>query len=163
MLSVDAADRIAIEDFGVEIVASLPGGMSLNSPRHALRPQTMMHLPLVEVSPLLPEQCRLREQRQNVLAAEGDVAQLRPRAPIGVGPRKRLLAEREHDQCRVHVGLKTEVAMNVLGEFASTADEPRRCVKSKARSRSGTPLAGEPIAIGGEKTLSPRGYGVALL
>jgi hypothetical protein len=59
--------------------------------------------------------------------------------------------------------LKTEIAMDVLGEFANKAGEPRRCVNTGARSRSGAALAGEPIALGSDITLSPRGHRVALL
>src|SRR5262245_60531821 len=122
-----------------------------------------MNLPLVEIGTLLAKQGCLREHRQNVLAAQRDVAELRPRATIGIGRRKRVFAQCEDDQRGVHIGLKAEVAMDVLGKFAGTADKPWCGVKTEAGVWFGSTLTGKPIRIVSEKALAPSRYRVALL
>ena len=97
------------------------------------------------------------------MLAQRDVAELRPRAAIGVGRRKRIFAQSEHNQRRVHVGLKAEVAMHILGQFARAADEARRRIEREPRSRARAALAVQPFSIVGEEALSPRGHGVALI
>src|SRR5262249_28952841 len=74
-----------------------------------------------------------------------------------------VFAESKHDQRCVHVGLKAEVTMDILGQLASAADEARRRIELDPRSRPGATLAVEPLTITGEEALSPRGHDVTLL
>src|SRR5262249_55818974 len=78
ILRLNAGDGIALEDVGVKVVPSTPRDVRLNSPGKAFRPKAAMHLPLVKVGALLPEQSGLSEHRQDILAAQCDVADLRP-------------------------------------------------------------------------------------
>src|SRR3974390_577126 len=152
-----------MENIGMKIVLSPPGGVRLNSASKTLRAKASMNLPLVELCALLSEQSCLSKHRQNVLAAQSDVAELRPRVSIRIGRRKRVFAQSEDNQRCVHIGLKAEVAMDVLGKFASTADKPQRCIKTEACARFSSALAGKPLSIVSEKTLPPGRHDVALL
>src|SRR5262245_61619405 len=53
--------------------------------------------------------------------------------------------------------------MKILGKLTSAADEPRCCIKMQAGALSHVALAGKPISIVGEKTLTSSGHTVALL
>ena len=68
-----------------------------------------------------------------------------------------------HQSRGIHVGLKTEVAMDVLGKLASAAEEMWRRVEGKLRARGRTTLTGKPFSEVREETLPPRGHRVTLL
>src|SRR5262249_31074553 len=91
-----------------------------------------------------------------------DVAELRPRISVRVGRRQRSLAKGEHDQGRVHVGLEAEIAMDILSQLASAADEARHRVEANLRPGSGAALTGQPVRVVREEALSPCRYRVAL-
>jgi len=73
----------------VDVVLSAAGRVRLDPSGEVLRPQATVDKLFVEVGALLSEQRRLRDQRQDVLAAQGDVAELRARAAIGIGRKER--------------------------------------------------------------------------
>src|SRR6516162_8441874 len=145
MLQPHPRNSITPEDVVVEVVVSPPSGMGLDPTCEAFRTKPAMDKPFVEVGALLSEQRCLCDQRQDVLATQRDVAELRPGVAIWIGRRKCVLAQSEHNQRRVHVGLKAEVAMDVLGELASATDETGRRIKREPRPRPSAALAGKPF------------------
>src|SRR5262252_10670943 len=122
--------------------------------------------PFLIIRRLLPQQRCLGEQRQQVLVAERNVAELSRRAAIRIRWRQHGVAavatHAQHNQRRTHEGLEAEIAMNVLDQFPIARYVPRIAVGSQRRARLLAALASKPGVKRSQETLPPGRHDEAL-